>query len=350
MAVANSPQTFADSDEPTFRELASGIDALYMSGRAELTDRLLENLKLTREVAEQADESIEFVLGGEQFEMRPFSLGRYRYRLEHAYGVIGITPGHALPTVRIQPRAEYLHRIGPREVVGRYHSILERELGELVLHASRIDLFVDIQGWDLEADDRHDFVRRARDIGTRESGIEFNGLQFGSRKSKTIYCRIYNKTAEIRKTGEHYVEQMWGERFNPEAPVIRTEFEIGRKALRQYGIDSVEQAIESARELWKSLTSDSLTYRLDTADRNRSRRPIAPVRIVVQNAEFSSGAIGLERMKEDQANVDISRIAQFLTGYVTSVAAIKGVRSLEDAWPAVKEVLKMHERTSGRNI
>lgn len=62
---------------------------------------------------------------------------------------------------------------------------------------SRVDLFLDWQGWPFTLADEARFVRRARHVGADIEGGELTGLNFGRRTSKTIGGRLYDKTAEI---------------------------------------------------------------------------------------------------------------------------------------------------------
>lgn len=48
-------------------ELASGVDALYLSGRAELSSALFEVLAERKVAAQEADAAVPLVLAGEEF-------------------------------------------------------------------------------------------------------------------------------------------------------------------------------------------------------------------------------------------------------------------------------------------
>jgi len=206
MSVTSSPSVVATPGDRGVWEVASGLDALYMSGRIEVPESVIERLQTTREVAEEAEGPVGMEFGGVDFEMPPRGLLKYKYRLDHAFGVIGISPSKSLPPVRIQPYSEFLHRVGPRGVVQFFRNIIENEMGAVRLGASRLDLYIDVQGWELCVDDRHNFVRRATKVSTHKECDIFNGLVFGSRGTNTIYSRIYDKTIEMGKKGGLYVE------------------------------------------------------------------------------------------------------------------------------------------------
>lgn len=348
MSVYSLSKATTDPDCPGVWEVASGIDALYMSGRVYIPSDVVERLQIAREVAEESEGPMGIEFGGVDFEIQPRGLRRHKYRLEHEFGIVAFTTSEKLPAVLIQPRAEFLHRVGPVEVVRFYRQVIERETGTLDLAASRLDIYIDVQGWDLSVNDRHFFVRRAKAVAGHEASDDFNGLAFGTRATNTVYTRIYDKTIEIQKKGGHYVEQTWSCAYEPSLHVKRVEFQVGRKGLRCYGIETPEEAIRSARGLWRNLTEEWLSFRVATSDSNRSRWPIAPEWQVVQGASMAHGAIGLSRMVNDHAMADLDALRPGLNGYVTTVAAIKGVRSRSDAMALVEEEIKRYEIDTGR--
>jgi hypothetical protein len=105
---------------PLLVELTSGVDALYLSGRASLPDELLGRLEVAREEAIHANEATSVLLGDVEFWLKPHSWQRYRYCLDHPYGRVGFTQSSYLPAIRVQPRTEFIQGSGPRPVVEWY--------------------------------------------------------------------------------------------------------------------------------------------------------------------------------------------------------------------------------------
>ena len=138
------------------RELSAGVDALYLSARASLPAELLERLDRARRLAEDAPSSPPFQFGAEEFEVAARGWGKYRYSLRHPYVQLGFTPSAALPSVRVQPRAEALHGMGAAGVVTWIRDLLEGEVGPARLAVTRLDLYADFQGWELAVDSRHE--------------------------------------------------------------------------------------------------------------------------------------------------------------------------------------------------
>ncbi len=321
-------------------ELASGVDALYCSGRGLLPDDVIRRLELGRDEAEVTGESVPVEFGGVLFELMPYSLGRYRYRLDHPNGVLGVSPSATLPTIKIQPRAAYIHAVGALNCIRWFRSCLDSEILKLELIASRIDLHVDVQGWSLDGDDRTRFLTRATNRVTYEDSEAFSGFLFGKRKSKTYMARIYDKSLEMRQSRSDYLEDMWGEAYDPDRQVLRVEFEIGRQGLAEFGLRDPEDVIEASGVLWQYCTEQWLTFRSPTEDQTRSRWPLSPEWLRIQRSAVADSGIGLPLVRAGIRRGEGKRIVAQLTGYMVSYAAYFDLDDLEETFAALEPVVR----------
>ncbi len=151
-----SNQVVANTQLPAggVRELASGVDALYLSGHAYLPKALLARLEDARLFADQVSLPVPFELGQLTFGLAPHGWGKYRFCLDHESGRIGFTSSTRLPAARIQPRAEFLHALGPAGTVRHFDELLRPLMDRLVLNVARLDLFCDVEGLVLRGEDR----------------------------------------------------------------------------------------------------------------------------------------------------------------------------------------------------
>jgi hypothetical protein len=322
---------------PILNEVASGVDAIYLSGRASLPDSLLARLEDARNAALVLDGSPPFQFGALEMLMAPHAWGKHRYCLTHAYGRIGISPSMSIPAFRIQPRAEFLHGVGPRSAVQGFRDLIEAECGFVNLQVSRIDLFADFQGWDLSGDNRRAFVCRASDLGTFEENGTLNGLQFGKRSSGTVDARLYNKTVEILTSGSDYWKEIWNDTYDEDRDVLRVEFEVLRGALREFGLDSPDDVLDASGALWTYLTT-WLSYRVPTDDHTRSRWPLAPEWEEVQRARIGEGALGIERTYRGKQRGELAKMMPAFVGYVARFGALSDCYSEAE----MLEVLKVY--------
>lgn len=336
------------SERGGLTELASGVDALYLSGRADLSPALLAVLEERRQAAEAAEDPVAFEVAGVEWWVEPRSFGRYRYRLTHPHGLVGITTSDNLPTFRVQPRAEFLHGVGPQAVLAWFDGFGEYLAGGPVYWTlSRLDLFCDVQGWQLEGDDRHRFVCRAKRRDLHEEGEAFTGFEFGRRTTKTVCARLYDKTLQVHTKGLDWWPSIWGNRYDPSKPVLRVEVEVGRQGLVEYGINSPTDGLERAAGVWASVTSDWLTYRTATADDTRSRWPVAPEWADVQRATLRGQAVGFDRVRALRRKGQLRKLMPTLVGYAAGVGALLGTEDLHSTMAAVGHLITEDEVRRG---
>lgn len=331
-------------------ELASGVDSLYMSGWADPPSSVFSELEAGWSRAEEADGSVMTEFGGSRWLIAPRAFGKYRFCLEHDNGRVGVTPSARLPTFRVQPVAEFLHSVGAPAAVEWFRAALEYESGDVRLSTSRLDLHADWQGWNLSGDDRHRFVARSTATNTREESDLLTGLEFGRRKTGTVSARIYDKTHQVKVKGGDWVFEMWGSAYQPGSVVLRTEFEFGRLGLRELSVDSPEEALTRAPELWAYATDEWLTLRDPTADDTKSRWPIAPEWRSVQRASLRGCAVPAERIRAAKREGSLRLLMPQLNGSLASFAALTGVDSPEDAAELLPYHVRTYEQTSRRSF
>lgn len=330
----------------TLRELASGIDALYLSGRAVLPEEFLAELEAKRAEAVEANQERPFAIGSCDFRIAPHGFGKYRFCLKHRFGQIGLTASTHLPALRVQPRSECLHGLGALGTVEWFDHPLGEICGPIRWSVSRLDLYSDWQGWELSGDDRHDFVCRSTSVDTHERNHGFAGLEFGRRSSKTVCARIYDKTLQTAETGAGFWNDIWGPRRVEDLPVIRVEFEFGRQGLQEFDVDTPQQAILTAPSLWVYATDSWLSLRSATADLTRSRWPITPEWNQIRHSSLAGGAFGIDRMYRGRQIGTLAGIEKGLIGFVSTFGALIGTVALSDTCKELERFIKHHEHGS----
>ena len=331
-------------------ELASGVDALYLSGQASPPTSLFEQLEGLRAAAATGGNGVPASFGGIECWWPGTASASTAYCLRHRHGQIGISPSRALPAVRVQPRTEFLHGAGPLGAVAWFEDVLWPVVGPLRFGVSRLDLHADWQGWDLDGDDRSRFMCRAERRDLHEADDQLMGFEFGRRTTGTICGRIYDKTVEQRDKGTDFWLDVWGARRDPLRPVLRVEFEFGRQGLREFGIDTPTEAVEAAGALWASATSDWLTYRSPGPDQSGARWPVAPEWRDIQRASVRGGAQGVERMYEGRRKGELRRLMPALNGSLASFGALVCAGDIDQTCGALPGFLRDYEVRSRRSF
>lgn len=329
------------------RELASGVDALYLSGRADPSDELLDSLAAAQLRAKAADEPVEFD-AGDRFLLLPYSWGKYTYCLTNQHGRVGIRAKGQLPEVRVQPVAESLHGLSPAGVVRYYDESLSTLLGQVVWSVSRVDLFVDVQGWELSPSMADRFVARSKKLTTHSDGELCTGFQFGTRRSKAISARLYDKTVDMAVKGSDWILEAWGDRYNRSLPVHRLEFELRRDAIRQFQVSTPAEVLDAVGDIWRYCTRDWLRLAAPTGDETRSRWPTDPDWAhTIQGASLRQNELGLARVKERKRAASLERLIPGLIGYLVSFAVLTRCVGLTDTLRRIPAHAKEYEERTG---
>ena len=182
-------------------ELASGVDALYLSGHGQPRPEVIDALEDIRSLATRVNEPLPTIIDDVPLIVAPHGFGKYRYCIDHPHARIGVTTSRHIPPVRIQPRSEYLHGIGPTAAVPALTELAGQLCDDLTLSVNRVDLYADWQHWDLTTADKARFVGRADTARTYEQAGGLSGFDFGTRTSHTVVARIYDKTLDIDRKG-----------------------------------------------------------------------------------------------------------------------------------------------------
>ena len=316
-------------------ELASGIDALYLSARGDVPSSLLEHLELLKESARDSDGPVDALLAGYPVRVLGSAWGKYRYCFVHELARVGVTQSDKLPAVRFQPTARALHTLGPATTVLWARNLLDALGIEAALQVSRLDLHSDWQGFWIEPNERTNFVTYSDKRALYEVGDALSGLNFGKRGG-ALYARIYDKTREAEGKGDDWWPDVWGPQFDPEQRVLRVEFEFTRDGLREFGVHTPEDAFENLGPLWAYATSQWLTLRKPTDDETRSRWPIESRWHAVQRCALSGNSLPAERMRAGAASGELRRMLPQLVGYLAGAAVPLGTTDLDDTFDALR--------------
>lgn len=335
----------------SFVELASGVDALYASSRPIISKEFFDGLMILKAESNSEDSLPSFLtIGNEHYHVGKSAWGKYPVYLEHEFGRIGFSQSGSLPGVRLQIRSKFLHNLGAEQSLLWFSNRLE-EMGILTYWTlSRLDLYTDLQGWSPRASDKSNFLTRATDINYYEQNDDFSGFIFGTRKSGTVLCRIYNKTREIQKKSDGWTPLIWGDRVDLNLSVWRVEFETSTKFLHQVGIENAIDGLNKRANLWAHFTEEWLTLRNPTSDSNKSRWPISEVWEFIQNSSLRGSAVPLERIRKAQSEASLEALLPPFKGYLTSIATRLGATTSEEAFAITKSFLEKNEYRSKNTI
>ena len=361
--------------------LSAGVDTLVASVPEGLTiDRLAEALEHRGMAQDSAETAVWEIPGTDRnFEVLPHGFRRYAACLKSPAMQVRVGPEDPeRPPVVIEWRSAFLHQVGAElaveegeRIAAYFCPVLAEGGGPCVnpqhtlaaasagmpgrgLTASRVDLYVDTQGWEPGHAELRRFVTRGAHRRVFEEprqlhqqGRQVSGFTFGR---GAVMCRIYNKTLQLTKKGDTWPMELW-HGWDSERPVWRVEFQFRREALKDFQVDgehlhSVADVLAMRQALWEYAT-EWLSLRMPTEDSNNSRWPIDPVWEELSQVPIGSPCAELvrKRMRETEER----RLIALFAGCASSLAARGYGRSLPDtvrrAIPAAERHLSRDGRT-----
>lgn len=193
---------------------------------------------------------------------------------------------------------------------------------DLCCHISNIDFITDC-----EISYKGDFKKKQ----IFHTGNNINAITFGSRKSKNIYCRIYNKSLEIQEMKHKtWFYEIWKNNSMNIKNVWNIEFEIKSEFLRQFDINTINEVLNHLQDLWKFCTTkwiikiDRTNARVDRCNTNKDW-------LEIQNTYNNFSSCGLIE-KQKQIDADAKILIPNIVGSITSYSARKNNVNIDDAF------------------
>lgn len=330
--------------------LSAGIDTLHVSARGQLKSSVREDLEEAKVRAQAAEEPVPFELPvtSQAFLMKPFGLRGYTYWLTSPDFELVLGKGERFPAALVQFHSAYLHSCGPAMAWDLVNLMLRHDLfvGPPDVAVSRVDLYVDFQGWLPKLSDLARFVCQGRQRRVFQevfaTGRRLTGFMFGR---GGLAARIYDKTEECRKKNNGWLHDVW-EGGDPGLPVWRLEFQFRRLVLSEFHLKGVEEVADSIQDLWEYSTGRWLSLRRPTGDKQVKHWPEDPTWRQLSAVRLAPASTGVVRQRIEEASEEM--LVRGLMGYATSLAALRQrtdlVETFADAEPLVRRYLANRDR------
>lgn len=194
---------------------------------------------------------------------------------------------------------------------------------------SRVDFSFDYQVPEIDFDEESFVSLSTKDSQYREAG-KVQTFTFGK---GDIVLRVYDKIAEIHQQSQKtWFFGLWGCEEN----VWRIEWQVRKNALKQHGIRTFRELKERQGALLKHLAENHDTLRIKGADNNRSRWPLHPLWLDLQDRIREQDLGEIDKELDPYSTLEERRfhIAISMYGYMKRLAAIQ---SILDRKPMVSE-------------
>jgi hypothetical protein len=340
-------------DEPALINiLAAGVDTIHASAAGSLRPGLQQQLSVLRAQAGETGFALDLGANPEGFLLQPHGWRGYPIWLRSARIELMLGAADPFPPVFVQWHSPFLHAYGAERAISMVDGWLDLAVMEIraPLGVSRLDLYCDFQGWIPSAGDLDRFSCRA----TRRSlfglagqthlvGRRFSGFTFGK---GDVVCRIYDETLLMAARREHWQEEVWVDR-DTDLPVWRLEFQLRRRALRHFSLETLKQALDARQSLWEYLT-DWISLREPGVDGNRSRWKEASIWRALRSAQLGSPASPLVPARWREASKE--RLVRGFVGYATSLGAVGPEQGMDEFLRWAGAMSARYLRDTGRDF
>ncbi|AFM43401.1 hypothetical protein Desaci_4562 [Desulfosporosinus acidiphilus SJ4] len=197
---------------------------------------------------------------------------------------------------------------------------------------SRVDPCVDTDEAAFVESDLKGIVTRARKrrkhFVTDEfsEGKKFSGFTIGG--GGPLLARIYNKSLEIKRSGKFWFYTVWENNgWNCAKMVWRTEFQLRREVLKEFGIDTVKDILAKLDGLWAYLTGEWLVIKKPDVE-NVTRWKVKRKWQLIQKSTYGFNTSPLIREAVKIGN--INRLLNQAAGIVLSIATLADHNLIND--------------------
>jgi hypothetical protein len=312
--------------------LASGIDSLVISMNIEWNDdsffAVLDEYKnKAAELSVDYPGNIKHFNHEEiyTFNIKPHGAKGFSWILTGAdftYKIANTKQPNSRPNAMIEFRSEALWRLGPVDVLQIAESIIGANGGHVIeTKLSRVDLCLDfIMPEDRWSQSLMDYaVTKATNYFPYYSNKKLTGIRIGK---DIISARIYDKPLEIKQQSKkEWMYDIWGIKEVPEGKkIIRIEFQMRREVLKQLGINTAEDLLQKAVQVWAYCTQKWLKFQ-DRPGLHHTQRTTLKWYEEIQNGfQGAQGAEPIVREKAVCANK--RRLMQQANGLIIALHAI----------------------------
>lgn len=279
-------------------------------------------------------------IGDMTFELLTSGTKGYSYILQNsAYKVYIAKYKAKLPSftpIQIRISSEYLWAYGVRTTWNSMYNWLVENFGNVIKEkVCRLDLCTHVSNVDFINDYEKNYKGAFKKSQIFKTNNIINAITFGSRQNKNIYCRIYNKTLEIKeKKHKNWFTDIWRNNNMNIENVWNVEFEIKSVLLKRFNIENVNDVMKHIRDLWEFCTREWLV-KIDRTNSRVERCRTNKEWEKIQNAFFYLSNSGLIE-REKQISMDADILIPNIAGFITSYASRKNIVDMNIAFSNVK--------------
>jgi len=221
-----------------------------------------------------------------------------------------------LNDIRVQLQGNGIYTLGINSIIELLKNMLDGYISDFI-PVTRVDINCFIQH-DLSFVKKDMFSTRKRKYSTINEIGDANSTQTIYIGKEPFKLRLYNKGLELKKSKKYELmnEYFLNNGFNLEEPIFNIEFQMHRTHLRQYEIQTVEEVLSNAKNLFQNAMDeirliDTSSISNANLQNNKYQAITHPIWEEVRNdfniESFLQSTISLERVKRKLSIYDESK-------------------------------------------
>lgn len=290
-------------------------------------------------VKENSVEIVPIRLGNMTFQVFPNGSRHHAYILHNDLYEIKLAQyrsksGDSYP-VYVKIKSACLWNMGFLNAWETVTKLINENIGKIKANKiSRMDLCCHTDEIDFTETDINTFSGRFRSDEIYRSDRKLSGFTFGSGSNKKVFCRIYDKTMEVKqKRQKLWFYDIWERAGIKNKKIWNIEFQIERKFFKEHEIETVEQAFDRLKPIWEYCTKEWIVKK----DLVNSRIERCPVNEKWRQIQEAFSRLESEPLieREKQLERDAEVLIPAIMGYLTTYSARKEIKDLGDSIIAV---------------
>ena len=248
----------------------------------------------------------------------------------------------SLLPIQVRISSEYLWAFGIEKSWAIIYNWLVETFGNVEKEkVCRVDLCSHISDINLTSDWETSYKGNFKKRNMFLTNNPINAITFGSRESKNIYCRIYNKTLELQeKKHKAWFNEIWIKNNLNVKNVWNIEFEIKSGFLRNYNFHTVNDIVSHLKDIWNFCTTKFL-IKINNDNAKIERCSINSDWLEIQKCYDNFNSLGLVE-REKQQEYDANILIPSIMGNITSYCANKRILTFEEAIENLKNDSKKY--------
>ncbi|SHJ54495.1 hypothetical protein [Paramaledivibacter caminithermalis] len=322
---------------PNIDTLIATIDIEDYDIRAYALLLTLEELKeeAKNKLKESIASKVQVKIGNMTFEVLPNGSRHHAYILHNDLYEVKLaryrsSSGDSYP-VFVKIKSACLWSKGYRKAWEDIKSFINKYVGEVLTNKiSRLDICCHTDELQLTSSDIDRFSGKFRSDEIYRSDRKLSGFTFGSGKNKNVFCRIYNKTLEVKqKRQKTWFFDIWEKQNMDIENVWNVEFQLGRKFFKKHEIETVEKAFKQLKPMWEYCTTLWITMR-DLTNTRKDRCDINETWLRLQDTfKNFEGKELITRDKQLERESEV--LIPSIMGYLTTYSARSNIKDLGDS-------------------